>query len=601
MRKGLIWFIILITGLSLIPCEGTKQENSSKTIYRLNINRNGVKRVALVIGNNNYEKGKLSNSVDDARGIKNFLESRNFKVIYGEDTNEETMRKKISIFLNNLDSQSVGFIYFSGHGIQEYSKIEKRTVNYLIPIDNTKINTLTDLDYHSISLNYILDSLSEKQNRLNIVLLDSCRTPFKSFTKSMQVGLAPSNANGVFIAYATASGEKAPDNGLFRKTFIKYAQKPLKLIDIFEKVKEDIFSKTRQTIFTSNGKRGAFYFSTSMPTQIPNIVQDREEICNTIIECNMLGKKYKNSGSYKKAKKFYQKACDKDSPIGCNELGWIYKKIDEEYKKASELYKKACDLEYGLACANIGWMYEEGKFLEKNYKKAIYLYEKGCNLNNGYSCGNLAGMYFDGNGIEVDIDKAKELYMKGCFLGHKKSCKRMDELSNQEDIQKHGIDLTLKKNQKCSSSSDCMKLAKKYRENKEFNKAKEFYLKACNLDSGVACNDLGWIYKKLDKDFNNAKKFYEKSCNLNYGLGCANAGWLYEEGNGIRQNYKKALKLYKKGCNLDNGHSCSSLGGMYIDGKGISKDIYRAIRLYKKSCKLGNQYGCENLNKLLRN
>lgn len=272
MDKKFIGGIEMIKKISLVVTIllGFAVADGYKTIQRKNMSHvQKFKRVALVIGNNDYENGHLTNAVSDARAISEFLDKKRFqKIVYAENANEKTMRDKVQEFLNSLDNNSLGFVYFSGHGIQEYSQKYNKTINYLIPIDNSKLQSVTDLDYNTVSLNYILDSLSEKNSGFNIVLLDACRTPFKAFSKSTQEGLAQSSAKGVYIAYATADGERALDNGLFRKSFIKYAKQPIKLIEILEKVKTEVYDKSKQFPFVSNNKRGTFYFTEPIDTSL---------------------------------------------------------------------------------------------------------------------------------------------------------------------------------------------------------------------------------------------------------------------------------------------------------------------------------------------
>ncbi len=255
MRNYLIWLVLIgILTDSLLA-------EKHRALHRVTSKVQKYKRVALVIGNNKYQVAPLSNAISDAEAIKKFLLSKNFKVIYAKNATQKQMRSKVSIFLDSLDKKSVGFVYFSGHGIQERSPKEKRVVNYLIPTDNKNLKSITDLDYNTISLNYILDSLREKDNGFNILLVDACRSPFKAFTRSSQGGLTPTVAQGTFIAYSTSAGERASDNGLFRKSFIKYASKPYKLVDVFEEVKQEVYRETGQIPYTSNGKLGKFYFT----------------------------------------------------------------------------------------------------------------------------------------------------------------------------------------------------------------------------------------------------------------------------------------------------------------------------------------------------
>ena len=78
------------------------------------------KRLALVIGNANYDKGALKNPVNDALLIARTLDSLNFEVIL--DTNIEDKSDFIDVvmkFGNIREQYDVAFVYYAGHGIQD--------------------------------------------------------------------------------------------------------------------------------------------------------------------------------------------------------------------------------------------------------------------------------------------------------------------------------------------------------------------------------------------------------------------------------------------------------------------------------------------------
>jgi uncharacterized caspase-like protein len=86
------------------------------------------KRLALVIGNANYEKGALKNPVNDALLMARTLDTLGFDVIL--DTNiatERGFRNKISEFGNKRPNYDVAFVYYAGHGVQVNNQ------NYLLP------------------------------------------------------------------------------------------------------------------------------------------------------------------------------------------------------------------------------------------------------------------------------------------------------------------------------------------------------------------------------------------------------------------------------------------------------------------------------------
>jgi len=222
------------------------------------------KRIALVIGNEDYQSKHLSYPVEDAQAIKAFLISKNFQednIFYAENATLTTMKNEIAKFTARVREakKSIAFVYYSGHGSQVKSiRYDGERTDYLIPIDNASINSITDLDYGSISLNRLLSQLHEFNHGLNIVLMDACRD--KSFTKSTSRSVEPISAEGVFVAYATASGYTASDNSLFRKSFIKHANQPLTLREIFGKVKDELY-RTSQRAVTQDRVVGNFYFT----------------------------------------------------------------------------------------------------------------------------------------------------------------------------------------------------------------------------------------------------------------------------------------------------------------------------------------------------
>jgi hypothetical protein len=211
-------------------------------------------RIALVIGNKDYEQDSLRYPITDAKKIKDFLEDRNFHVIYEKNVQTKgALRKLINKFLNSIKKDGVGVFYFSGHGMSAYNK------NYLIPIKNSSISDNEDIEDIGLSVNYLLTKLEKKKNRLNIVILDACRN---NLDKGASSTFSGDSAKGVFIAYATAEGKRAKDNGLFASLFVKNAKiEGLSLEKVFKRVREQVNKITKQTPFTNSGIIGDFYFT----------------------------------------------------------------------------------------------------------------------------------------------------------------------------------------------------------------------------------------------------------------------------------------------------------------------------------------------------
>ncbi|GHP88846.1 hypothetical protein VN1203_01390 [Helicobacter pylori] len=61
------------------------------------------------------------------------------------------------------------------------------------------------------------------------------------------------------------------------------------------------------------------------------------------------------------------------------------------------------------------------------------------------------------------------------------------------------------------------------------------------------------------QDFSKARKYFEKACELNSGGGCTALGDLYYDGEGVEKNLIKAAQFYSKACKLGEQLACESL------------------------------------------
>lgn len=258
--------------------------HAEERAVKINSNANqSEQRVALIIGNNNYQGvlSKLSNPVNDARAVKDILKKRGFRVIYVENTTKREMKKSLNKFYTAIQRGGVGMFYFSGHGIEVDGQ------NYLIPID-AKIEAKSDTEFEAIALNRVTRRMQSIGNRLNIVVLDACRND--PFSRSMgKGGLAKVEPIGMFVSYSTGAGSVASDgraggHGLFTESLIKYMAQPLDLRDVFQRTRKDVYVQSNKKQFpaiydqTINGK---FYFtpptSSAKTTNYVEPMQPREQ------------------------------------------------------------------------------------------------------------------------------------------------------------------------------------------------------------------------------------------------------------------------------------------------------------------------------------
>jgi uncharacterized caspase-like protein len=231
------------------------------------------RRMALVIGNGNYEVGPLDNPVNDAALMSETLNAAGFEVTHVENLDYRAMQRAVVGFGRDLraaGSQAVGMVYYAGHAIQANGE------NYLIPID-ANIQDALDLEIQTLKIDTLLRSLEAAGNRMNMIVLDACRNnPFKAMSRSGSRGLAKIDAaRGTLLAYSTAPGEVATDgsgsNSPYTRALAKAIRTPgLPVEQVFKRVRIEVLERTgeRQVPWESSSLTGDFIFMEKTPEPV---------------------------------------------------------------------------------------------------------------------------------------------------------------------------------------------------------------------------------------------------------------------------------------------------------------------------------------------
>ncbi len=99
------------------------------------------KRIALVVGDGNYEKAPLATAANDAGLIAQTLQAAGFDVIGARDLDADGLRNSLRDFMEKVQADpanTVAMIYLSGYAVQLAGE------NYYIPVD-AKISRDTDI------------------------------------------------------------------------------------------------------------------------------------------------------------------------------------------------------------------------------------------------------------------------------------------------------------------------------------------------------------------------------------------------------------------------------------------------------------------------
>lgn len=191
-------------------------------------------RKALVIGNDSYKfVSKLANAREDAKAMADNLTNVGYKVTLKLDLSEKEMKAALRGFKTQVEAGDEVAFFYAGHGVQLANS------NYLVPVDVAGEGEEQMKD-EGISLQRILDDMSEKKAKFTLAMIDACRdNPFKTNGRAIGGngrGLAPTTAaTGQMVVFSAGTGQQALDklgpndkdkNGLFTRIFVREMQKP---------------------------------------------------------------------------------------------------------------------------------------------------------------------------------------------------------------------------------------------------------------------------------------------------------------------------------------------------------------------------------------
>lgn len=216
------------------------------------------KRVALVIGNENYNRMPLNQPVNDAEAMASRLDELGFTVTYKHDLEYSEMKTIADRFVLDSRGCEVALFYFSGHGEQVSA------TSYLLPVDFD-----FEKDYcedKGFPTTYVLKSEAE----VKIVIIDACRT---MITKGTIEDLSKMNQSNVFFAYSSAPNQPSYQGSgkysIYTEALLKWLEKEgLTIEKLFKLVGADVEDtvdnkklKPRQVPYTEGSLRKDFIFN----------------------------------------------------------------------------------------------------------------------------------------------------------------------------------------------------------------------------------------------------------------------------------------------------------------------------------------------------
>ncbi len=314
-RRWSFWvvLILLLSGIGILSSCGDDTQGESRDQLKRESGQNGQsrslrgiqavsknasasqqRRLAVVIGNSEYEKSRLKNPVNDAKAMARLLKRLDFEVYLVENGGRRELVTTLNNFGRKLRQADVGLFYYAGHGIQVKGH------NYLIPVD-AMLESEADVEFEALDLGRVLSKMDDSRCPLNIVVLDACRdNPFARSFRSVSKGLALVDApRGTLLAFATAPGSVAADgegsNGVYTKHLLANIERDdLSIEEVFKQVRIGVVDDTdgRQTPWESSSLMGSFHFqpdadrqnrvsfpaSSSAPAPLPSLSESTGKV-----------------------------------------------------------------------------------------------------------------------------------------------------------------------------------------------------------------------------------------------------------------------------------------------------------------------------------
>jgi uncharacterized caspase-like protein len=232
-----------------------------------------AKRVALVIGNDNYiAVSKLQKAGNDANAMARELKNAGFAVQLHQNLNYRATVRAVESFTQGIQGGDEVVVFYAGHGVQI------KNGSYLLPTD-IEVNSESEVEKTAYDLLTLTEKLAEAKPAFSLVIIDACRdNPLKSKGRSIgnARGLSAIEApKGQMIVYSASRGQQALDrllekdpnpNSVFTRELLARMKNPgMKIEDLMRDVQNSVEElaksvKHEQRPAIYNESRGNFYF-----------------------------------------------------------------------------------------------------------------------------------------------------------------------------------------------------------------------------------------------------------------------------------------------------------------------------------------------------
>lgn len=601
------------------------------------------KRIALVIGNSNYDNlSYLRNARKDAEDVGECLGELGFDVMSFGETNVTDLHTALNRFAAKAKDYDVALFYFSGHGLQNNG------FNYLLPTD-------ISLEYPSalrdcLSADDVLFKMKEAGTS-NIVILDACRNIKSSWTRADEKGLAKMEGDiNTVIVFSTASGYTASDgegeNSPFTTALIQNLIKPSKLyLETLNNVVRDTYNATgrEQAPLMSGTLIINFTFmpeqtaTSSKPDETDSSLPGAAEFAK--------GEELYHNANYQMSIDWYKKASDLGHPEAASHVGFQYytgQGVVKDLKKAVEYYKLAAERGSAAGQRHYAECLIWGEGVEPNKKEGFYWANESAKQGEITGLNLLGRCYRYALGTPEDLKKAYECFLKAAKMGNPIAQLELGVLYENGIYVPKDLKTAVGWYRKASDMGNPVAhyfMGYVYLSGlgveQDFTKAEKYYMMSAEKGESIAMKELGQFYAMAGAphyDLQKAKDWYRKAIEAGddeskqrleslekgvptneWGLPIPQLTALVQEKdlneefykNGLKafeqKDYESAISWYEKGASFGNSNAICELGYMYSRGLGVEQNYKKAYELYLNASNKGNTRAMVNIGSLYMN
>jgi len=432
---------------------------------------NSSKRVALIIGNSNYQNlPQLTNPKNDAQDITGSLRDIGFTVYQGLDSSKSQMDLLLKKFSAEIVGAEVALVYYAGHGVQKDSN------NYLLPVD-LKVENEDSLDQGSLQLSIIEKQISHQSgSRINVIILDACRdNPIPELLKKLAstrsiaatAGLAETTGGlDTLIIYSTAPKQVAADgdgrNSPFTEAFLHHVkEKDVDIELMFRSVFHEVQRKTdgKQIPWKHGNLTTGLKLVSTAASAESNSSQNVEALAPTGSSV-VNGPIYSRDGQVAEAQRSYSREaaeCDQlaanlyDSRKPASIIGVTYEGLRSNAERAEIACEQAArmntddlryryqyaravqvrnpniaipalrqlmDAGYPVAADNYGWALMDRRVSGGNASQSIAVFRRGVQLGDSSSMVSLATLIIKGQATPAFANEHIVLLERAAAMGH---------------------------------------------------------------------------------------------------------------------------------------------------------------------------------------